>query len=227
VRVLVAVEVGVDVATVGVRVAVPWEAGVAVGVGVLLSVGCGVGVLVGVGVEPALTEIVRRPLLFTMSGSASIPITPATTLRVPAVFGEMLIVTLGTPVAGHNTVVAASPLAALAAQPAVEPAASKVTAGWKIAVTVTPDAPPGAETPTFTASGTPTDPDAATEMFARERSYDWASSSAAPPARTAARAALRTDRAPAMRPPFDASTTGIARVFRLLQAESKFGSPFL
>jgi hypothetical protein len=137
VGVFVAVWVGVAVETVGVFVAVLWEVGV--GVGVLVAVGVelvgefvGVGeamVGVGDGVVAEPIEIIRRPLLFNMSGSASFPITPATTLSVPAVFGETLIATLASPVAGHITVVAASPVAALATHPPVEPPALNVTAG--------------------------------------------------------------------------------------------------
>ena len=224
------VGVGVAVETVGVLVAVPWEVGV--GVGVLVAVGVelvgefvGVGeamVGVGDGVVAEAIEIARRPLLFNMSGSASFPITPATTLSVPAILGETLIATLASPVAGHITVVAASSVAALAKHPPVEPPALNVTAGWKIAVTVTAGSPDRRGDSYGDSQRRPDRPRRGNEIAATERSYDWASTSAAPPATAATRTALRADRAPAMRPPFDASP---AQVLSISVAQSGFLQP--
>jgi len=207
---------------VGVNVGVCVFVNVAEGVGVLVPVGVefvgefvGVGeeaVEVGDGVAPGAIEIVCRPLLLDISGSASFPITPATTLRAPATRGVRLTETLATPVAGHVTVVEESLVAALAKHPAEDPAALNATAGWKINVTVTPDAPPGTEIPTLTVRGEPTFPEPGAETFATDRSYDCANRSAASPAATATRTALREDRAPAMRPPFDASPAQVVSI---------------
>ncbi len=68
---------------------------------------------------------------------------------------------------GQLTVVAASPVAVLAAQPALDPPALNVTEGVKTVVTHTPVAPPPvtgtvyvAETPTVPVLGPPTGPTA-------------------------------------------------------------------
>ena len=98
-------------------------------VGVEVGVAVSVGVGVGVGVDPDPIGTVNRPLLFDISGSASFPMTPATTLRIPAVRGVTLIATLASPTAGQMTVVDESPAAALAAHPADDPAELNVTAG--------------------------------------------------------------------------------------------------
>ncbi len=155
------VGVGVGVKPpVGVLVGVRVGVAVGVTVGVLARVGVAVGdvdgVCEGVGVAAALIVIVALPLLFDMTGSASFPITPATTLNGIACSGTTRIATVESPVAGQVTVVDGSPLEALAAQPAVEPEALHVTAGWKIAITVTSDEPAGAETPIVTVNGSPT-----------------------------------------------------------------------
>jgi hypothetical protein len=118
--------------------------------------------------------IVALPLLFDMTGSLSFAITPATTLSGAACSGMTLIATAETPVAGQVTVVEGSPLETLAVQPAVEPDASNVTAGWKIAVTVTPDAPAGVDTPTVTVNGTPTVALAGAKTPVSDRSIAWA-----------------------------------------------------
>lgn len=170
---------GVAVA-VGVRafVGVPVDAGVGVAVAVLVRVGVAVGVVdgvcEGVGVAAALTMIVALPLLFDITGSASFAITPATTLSGTACNGTMLIATVESPVAGQVTVVEGSPPEALAAQPAVEPEAFHVTAGWKIAITVTSDAPAGAATPIVTVNGTPTVALAGAATPVSDRSIDRA-----------------------------------------------------
>ena len=139
VGVLVGVLEGVAVGAPGVAVGVPVGVmlGVFVRVGVNVRVGVGDGV--GVGVEPAPTATVRTALLFDMSASAWLPITPATTARLPACRGVTTIDTLSEPVAGHITVVEGSlPPGTRTQGPAVELAELIVTAGEKIAVTHTP-----------------------------------------------------------------------------------------
>jgi hypothetical protein len=153
------VRVGVGVA-VGVRVGVKVAVAVGVdvgppGVGVDVLVGVFVGVFAGAGVAEAVTAIVALPLLFDMTGSASLPTTPATTLSGPACWGVTLITTAERPLAGQITVVDGSPPAELAAQPTVESDGLNATAGWKIAMTATPDAPVGAHSPTRTVKGAP------------------------------------------------------------------------
>jgi len=143
-----------------------------------------------------------------MKGSASFPITPATTLRVPTCRGTTLRATEETPEAAQETVVEGSPAAALAVQPAEEPPALKSTAGWKITVMAVPDAPAGAKNSTTTIKGAPTFPPAGAEKRVTERSWECAIRRAARThAMPAASPALRVDRAPAMRPPFDAFQT--------------------
>jgi hypothetical protein len=163
VGVLVGARVGVAV---GVTVAVLVREGVAVGVAD--------SVCEGVGVVAVLTVIVALPLLFDITGSASFAITPATTLSGTACSGMTLIATVESPVAAQVTVVEGSPLEELAAQPEVEPEALHVTAGWKIAMTVTPDVPAGADTPRLTVNGTPTVALAGITTPASDRSADWA-----------------------------------------------------
>jgi hypothetical protein len=163
-----------DAGTVGVGVMVLVGVAVLVGVGAeVVGVRVGLGgtvVGVGVGVDPADTEIVPLQLLFDIPGSASFPITPTTTLSGPVCRGKMLIVTEERPTAGQVTVVDVSPVAALATQFREEPAALNVTAGWKIAVTVTPEAPAGAKTPMLTINGEPTVPPAGAVTPVTERS---------------------------------------------------------
>ena len=172
-------EPGVGVG-VGVKppVGVPMGDAVAVRVGVSVAVfvrvGVAVGVLDGVGVVAALIVMVALPLLFDMTGSASFAITPATTLSGTACRGMTRIATTETPVAGQVTVVEESPLEALTVQPVVEPEALHVTAGWKIAITVTPDAPAGADTPMVTVNGSPTVALAGATTPVSDRSFDWA-----------------------------------------------------
>jgi hypothetical protein len=163
--------------------AAPFTAGAAVGVGVGVLVGVRVGeaarvgvavgpggVPVGVGVDPVPMEICAFELLFDMKVSASFPMTPATTLRVPTCRGTALRMTEETPEAGQETVVEGSPAAALAVQPAEEPPALKSTAGWKITVTAVPDAPVGAKNSTAIINGVPTFPPAGAERRVTERS---------------------------------------------------------
>ncbi len=151
---------------VGVTVAVLVRATVAVGV---IDAVCD-----GVGVAAELIVIVALPLLFDRTGSVSFATTPATTLSGAACSGMTLIATAERPVAGQVTVVEGSPLEPLAAQPAAEPEALHVTAGWKIAITVTPDAPAGADTPMVTVNGSPTVALPGATMFVSDRSADWA-----------------------------------------------------
>ena len=104
-----------------------------------MTVRIGVLVSVGVGVAPVPTDTVRTALLFDMSASAWLPITPATTERFPVCRGVAPIVTLEAPVAGHITVVEGSlPPGSRRQGPAVEFPELIVTAGEKIAVTHTP-----------------------------------------------------------------------------------------
>ena len=203
--------VGVDV---GVRppVGVPVGARVGVAVAVTVAVAGRVGVPVGViegvceavGVAAALTAIVALPLLFDITGSASFAITPATTFNGTACCGTTLIATAERPVAGQVTVVEGSPLEVLTVQPAVEPEAFHVTAGWKIAVTVTPDAP-AADTPMVTVNGSPTVALAGATTFVSDRSAAWArriaaSAQASPTPRTVFHDGTSTIR-PHFRPP--------------------------
>ena len=133
VGVLVGVDVGAPGVAVGVHVGV--MLGVVVGVGVIVGVGVGDGV----GVEPVPTNTVRTALLFDKSASAWLPITPATTARLPACTGVTTTATLVDPVAGHITVVEGSlPPGTRTQGPAVELPELIVTAGEKIAVTHTP-----------------------------------------------------------------------------------------
>jgi hypothetical protein len=179
-------EVGVGVGVrepVGVplRVAAGVAVGVTVAVFVRVSVVVGVidGVCEGVGVAAAWTAITALPLLFDMTGSVSFAITPATTFNGAACSGMTLIATAETPVAGQVTVVEGSPAAPLAAQPLVEPEALQVTAGWKIAITVTPDAPAGADTPMVTVNGSPRVALAGATTFVSDTSIAWARRTAA------------------------------------------------
>src|ERR1700693_1596805 len=91
-----------------------------------------------------MTAVVAEDELLDITGSNSLPMTPATTLRLPADLSVTWIVT-SAPVQGQVTVVEGSQVAAIAAQPAEDAAALNVTAGWttdvKTTVTVAPVEP--------------------------------------------------------------------------------------